>query len=302
VVVAAAHITPSALWVLTAEYTRYGLRIHAATRRSLPAVESPLRAASELIPPWLATASPAPSLLHIALSPELAALVHPFPLESGEDSEQLITAAEAELKQFLTDYDRDSYTTFVLPLTNGGASPDAVAIPYPRAELEYLRDSIGMSIGTIVPDLFTLPALWQYNYPDSAGTAVTFLHLQPPYVDMLTLTQGRITALETARLPEAEGSETVIRECLRILAHAAAKPAETILLFGEAVHRDLLTQLQAALVAELGLSAECKRLNAFRMCLPPADERLRAYAVRTAHLFWGCVGACLPQTAGFIVS
>lgn len=217
-------------------------------------------------------------------------MVHSFPLETASPApDALAEAAEFELAQLLTDYDRAHYATFVLPLhSSAEVGSQAVAITYTRADLQLLRALHPLTTPAVLPDLFTVPALWRYNYPELSTERVALMHLQPPYADVFLLENGAPTLFRSFALEEASPQELAYR-CCGLLSELAPEGFEELFLFGQAVRRELLEAFQGQ------LSVPCRRLNPFRMWLPPEDERVRAYAIRTAHLFWGCVGVCLPS-------
>ncbi len=296
--IAAAHITPAALWTLVGEYTARGPRLHQAACIQERCGEDFAATARELLRRWLFTLEPVPTALRIVLSPELATLVHTFPLEElPQNPEQLTAVLDFELEQFLSDYDRHHYTTFALPLAAPNASHiRAIAMTYPRSELETLRTACAPEIPTelIVPDLFTVAALWRYNYPEFVDRCVLALHLAPPYLDMLVLHHGKPAVLRTARL-SGESLPELVASCLEgIDALRQEGEVEAVFAFGVAARREVLEALSEALARNSGSQLECRRLNAFRFWLPPQEQRVREYAIRTAHLFWGCSAACLP--------
>ncbi len=296
-------MTAEALWVVFVEYTPAGLRLHAAERLPYEDRDQLFSTAHGLLCHWLEQLPVTPTRLHVALSAELAALVHTFPLEGPASSEEVREAVEFELQHFVPDYTRQHYATFVLPLGSDGHT-EALTITYNRSELEYLRAPYSREIPTtLLPDCFSIPALWRYNYPDYAERNVLLLHLQPPYIDAFFLSQGRLVLFET--VPATDSTpDALVQQCLEILSAEQLHrlpPPEGIFLFGHAVHRALIELLCEHLPPQTKAAIPCTRLNAFRMSLPPAELRVRHYAIRTAHLFWGCIGACLPQESTILV-
>jgi len=298
VLVAAAHITSTALWMLAAEYTTRGPRLRQASCVQDDRGEDLIGWACQRLRSWLAALDPPPAALRLALSPELAVLVHSFPLEeSPQGAEQLATALAFELGQFLTDYDRRHYSTFALVLPPGNdAFRQVVAITYTRSELEQLQTvgAPGTRTELIIPDLFAVAPLWRYNYPERCGHSVVALHVAPPYLDILTLHGGNLVSLSTRSLP-SETMPELLAACLQSITAARETGAvEEVVAFGTAVRREFLDALSAELAAATGGQLACRRLNAFRFWLPPEQERVRRYAIRTAHLFWACSAVCLP--------
>lgn len=298
-------MTPHALWMAAVEYTQVGLRLHAAERLPYPeSGEQPFTIAHQILCRWLEQLPVTPTTLHVALSPELATLVHTFPLETPADAEQLLEATELELQYFVAEYGRQHYTTFILPLgQEGNKRRDVLTITYNRSELEFLRAPCGSGLSTtLLPDCFGIPALWRYNYPDYAERNVLLLHLQPPYIDIFLLAHGHMVLFRTVPAADDGTPETLVHQCFELLSGdriGQLPPLEGVFLFGQAVHRRLIELLQERLSPQT--QAVVSRLNAFRMYLPPADLRLRHYAIRTAHLFWGCAGVCLPPESGVLV-
>ncbi|MEN3027169.1 MAG: hypothetical protein ABDH31_05620, partial [Chlorobiota bacterium] len=292
-VVAAAHITPRALWFLLAELTPRGPRLLSAEcqpPQDHGDQEASIASFQHLLRSWLERLPSPPKVLNIALSVELAALVHAFPL-SMLQSEARDAAVDAELQHFLTDYDRHRFSTFVLPSAPTAPEPRyAVAATYSRSEIEVLRAGLPAEVhaATIVPDLFGLPALWRYSYPEWDHQHVVILHAEPPYLDAVLLTAGQFAALRS-RSVETAAPETLAIDSAHLIAELPlSQPPHSLVVCGSAVRPELITALQQALAETYSDQApECRRLNAFRMWLPPSAQRLREYAIRTAHLFWG---------------
>ncbi|MDW8225210.1 MAG: hypothetical protein RMK93_04195 [Bacteroidota bacterium] len=304
--VGATHITPAILWAASIEYTHRGLRLHTVERIPLQHSESPMVMAHTAIRQWVSTLPALPKELRVALSPELAALLHTFPIEADAANIQSLPGiAEFELQQFLTDYDRQHYATFILPLGAGKRAPlQGIAITYNRNEIELLRAHCLPDTPTtlIMPDLFAIPPLWRYTYPDLLEERVVLLHVQPPYLDTMVLAHGCLATFRTVPLEEAPPL-AMAQQCAQYLTEFLSddipQPA-TVFVFGQAVSSALIASLQENLAQFMKQPPLCRRLNPFRMCLPPNDRLQREYAIRTAHLFWGCVGVCLPVEAGLI--
>jgi len=294
----AVHITPGALWTIAVEYAAAGLRLHRAARIPWAGeAHQSFAVLREPIDSWIAHLPISPTQLHLALSPEFATLVHSFPVENTPSQDQLAAIVEFELQQFLTTYDRQRYVTFVLPLRVNGEMKEAVAITYARADIEQLHALCQPELltTTILPDWFSLPAFWRYTYPELADRSAVLLNLQPPYIDVLFLVHGKIALFRTLPAPDSS-PEALAQQCASIFSSYRSflsPPAEALFIFGQALHRSLIDLLQANFTST-GNAPILKRLNAFRMYLPPSDERMCHYAIRTAHLFWACTGVCLP--------
>lgn len=303
--IAAAHITPTNLWMLVAEYTARGPRLQQAQCAHLHRRNAIGEQACELLQDWLSTLRPAPGAFRLALSPELAALVHSFPLqEAPHDTASLAATLEFELEQFLTDYDRQLYTTFALVLSAGTRThPQVVAVTYSRDDLERLRKIAAPTIPTevVAPDLLAVAPLWRYNYPELCSRPALALHVTPPYLDIFALRDGHLASLSTRTLPGENPSELLATCVQSVTAVHEIAAVDIVFAFGAAVQRAFLDALSAELASILGTPLECRRLNAFRFWLPPEQERMRHYAIRTAHLFWGCSAVCLPPDSGLVV-
>ncbi len=296
---AALHITQRYIWATLLEPLPEGLQLYtaAAYRLEYPFTSEHLRACLR----ELLHGDEAVEAVSVAVSPELAAQVHHFSLEeSDEQPERLLELVHEELRTLIFGYDPQQYHSVWFPV--GRQRRWLFGAVFRRQEWERLQHELEQVCPQVrlLPELALLPSAWGYNYPEHRRETAVVVQLQQPFVDIAAVEGEELVDLRTVRLGENLTVEQlgvqVAERLVRLFESEGFPRGRYILLCGTELRRGVLETFRRTLAESWrGEQPEVLRLNAFRMLFAPEAESVREFAARTAHLFWGCVGAAVAK-------
>ncbi len=296
---AALHITQRYIWATLLEPLPEGLQLRTAAAYRLEQSFTPehLRACLR----ELLHGDGAVEAISVAVSPELAAQVHQFTLEEGDEQlERLLELVDEELHA-LFDYDPQRYRSVWFPV--GRERRWLFGAVFRRREWEQLQHELERVCPQVrlLPELALFPSAWKYNYPEHQRETAVVVQLQQPFVDIAAVEGEELVDLRTVRLGESLTAEQlgaqVAERLVRLFELEGFPWGRYILLCGTELRRGVLEAFRRKLAEGWrGEQPEILRLNAFRMLFAPEAESVREFAARTAHLFWGCVGAAVAKS------
>lgn|GEM_PF-1147483 len=297
---AALHITQRYIWATVLEQLPQGMQLCTAIAYRLDEAFSPEQLGVCL--QELLRENGRVDSLSVAVSPELAAQVHHFSLEQpDEQPERLSELVHEELSTLIFGYDSQQYRSMWFLVR--GERQRLFGTIFRRQEWERLQHELERVCPQVrlLPELVLLPSAWGYNYPEHQRETAVVIQLQQPFVDIAAVEGKELVDLRTVRLggsPTVEQLGAQVAERLVRLFESEGFPrGRYILLCGTELRREVLETFRRKLAESWrGEQPEVLRLNAFRMLFAPAAESVREFAARTAHLFWGCVGAAVVES------
>ncbi len=292
------------IWATVLEQLPQGIQLRAAAAYRLDETFTPEQLGTCL--QELLRESGQVDSLSVAVSPEVAAYVHHFSLEeTDEQPERLPELVREELRALIFGYDPQQYHSVWFPV--GREQQRLFGVIFRRQEWERLQEELRRVCPQVqlLPELVLLPRAWEYNYPEHRHEAAVMVQLQQPFADIAAVEHGRVVDLRTIRLHERATAEQLgsqLAERLVQLFDLEGFPVgRHLLLCGMGLRRGVLEGFRRELAQRWreGMP-EVRRLNAFRMLLAPTAESVREFAARTAHLFWGCIGAAVAESLSLL--